>query len=60
VRLDPEAGTIELSVQKQPGAGLEALRQPGLVEPDGLRRARFVGHRGLDDHQAAAAGSPQA
>ena len=60
MRLDPKAGAVELSVRKQPRSGLQTVHQPGLVEPDRLRRARLVRHRRLDDHQASAAGPPQA
>ena len=54
----PERSSFPYS--KQPRPGLQALGQPGLVEPDRLRRARLVGHGRLDDHQAAAASPPQA
>ena len=60
VRLDSKPRAVELPVGKQPGSLLQALNQPGLVEPNRLCRARLVRHRRLDDHQASTAGPSQA
>ena len=60
VGLDAKARAVELPVEQQPRPLPEALGEPWLVEPDGLRRPRIIGHGRVDDRQAAAAGPPEA
>ena len=60
VGLHAKAGAVELAEQEQPRALGEAVDEPGLVEPDGLRRPGVVGDRRLHDHEAAATRGPHA
>ena len=59
VGVGPEAAAVEAAAEQHPDARLQAIGQPGLVEPGHLHRAGGVGHGRLDDEQVAPAGRPQ-